>query len=63
MPVSPLWYRKRRGKGQNIPDSEKMPIRSQQMGLAELIAWAFANGRLDILAAYGIYLPADYFDP
>lgn len=63
MPVSPLWYRKRRGKGQNIPDSEKMPIRSQQMGLAELIAWAFANGRLDILAAYGIYLPADYFEP
>ena len=63
MRVSPLWYRKRRGKGQNIPDSEKMPLRSQQMGLAELIAWAFANGRLDILAAYGIYLPADYFEP
>ncbi len=61
--VSPLWYRKRRGKGQNIPDSEKSPLRSQQMGLAELIAWAFANGRFDILAAYGIYQPSDYFEP
>lgn len=63
MHVSPLWYRKRRGKDQNIPDSEKMPIRTRQMGLDELIAWAFANGRLDILAQYGIYLPADYFEP
>ncbi len=63
MQVSPLWYRKRRGKDQNIPDSEKMPIRTRQMGLDELIAWAFANGRLDILAQYGIYLPADYFEP
>jgi hypothetical protein len=58
--VLPLWYRQRQGEGKNY---ETMPSRSQPMGLDELIAWAFANGRLDILAQYGIYLPADYFEP
>jgi hypothetical protein len=61
--VLPLWYRQRHGKGKNATDSETMPRYSQTMGLDELIAWAFANGRLDILAQYGIYLPADYFEP
>ncbi len=56
-----LWHRPRRNKAHN-PDSEKKPIRPRQMGLEELIAWAFANGRLDILAQYGIFVYPDYFE-
>lgn len=63
MPFIPLWFIRRKDESQNTPDSEKRPIRSQLMGLDELIAWAFANGRLDILAQYGIFLPPDYFEP
>ena len=44
----------------------KMPVRpfpDPGSERAAIIAWAFQNGRLDILAMYGIFLPPDFFEP
>ncbi len=41
---------------QNIPDSEKTPFRRPEWEKAELIAWAWANNRYDILAQFGIFV-------
>ncbi len=40
----------------NIPDSEKMRFRRPEWETAELIAWAWANNRYDILAQFGIFV-------
>jgi len=29
----------------------------------ELLAWAWEQGRIDILAQFGIFLPPDAFEP
>lgn len=55
----PIIKRRRHRKDENIP--EKLPIRRPEWDTAELIAWAFENGRIDILAQFGIYLTPDYF--
>ena len=60
----PIRIRRKRRKGdRNMPDSEKMPVRHSEMSAAELIAWAFENGRADILAQFGIYPSPEYFEP
>jgi hypothetical protein len=46
-------------QGQNIPDSEKTPFRRPEWETAELIAWAWANNRYDILAQFGIFVGMD----
>jgi len=56
-------HRRRKRKNQNTPDSEKTPIRRPEMDTAELIAWAFENGRLDVLASFGIHLSPETFEP
>lgn len=61
-PPSPISHRKRK-RYENVPDSEKTPIHRPEMDTAELIAWAFENGRADILASFGIYLSPDTFEP
>ena len=30
---------------------------------ADLLAWAWENGRWDILALFGIYMTQEYFEP
>lgn len=47
--------RKRR-KDENIPNSEKMTFRRPEWESMELLAWAWENGRADILAEFGIYV-------
>ncbi len=47
----------------NIPASEKRPFRKSAMERSELLAWAWENGRLDVLAQFGIILSPDYFEP
>jgi hypothetical protein len=48
------------------PDENKLakggPTRAE-IENAELLAWAWENGRSDILAQFGIILPPDYFEP
>jgi hypothetical protein len=62
--VRPLpFLRERRGKDENIPSSKKQRFRRPEWESAELLAWAWENGRLDILAQYGIYVSPDYFEP
>lgn len=61
--LTPLWFRPRQRKERQKPDIQKARPHRPNMELAELIAWAFENGRLDILAQYGILLPPDYFEP
>lgn len=63
MPFIPARIGKRRKKNENLPDSEKLPFRRPEWATTELLAWAWENGRIDILAQYGIYLPPDYFEP
>jgi len=59
MPSFPAWLNHRRKQ-----DTTATPrFRTPEQELAELIAWAFENGRLDVLAACGINLPPDYFEP
>lgn len=41
---------------QNTQDSEKVPFRRPGWETAELIAWAWANHRYDILAQFGIFV-------
>lgn len=41
---------------ENEPVRMPMPIRPRAMTREELIAWAWANGRWDILAMFGIYV-------
>ena len=60
---SPVRHRKKRKRYLNLPDSEKKPIQRPEMDTAELIAWAFENGRVDILASFGIHLSPETFEP
>jgi hypothetical protein len=56
-----LFRRKRRPKDEN-----ELPIvlpNRRDIENAELLQWAWENGRLDILAQFGIILPPDYFEP
>lgn len=55
-PAMRMITRKRGKQDQNVPDSEKMPFRRLEWETAELIAWAFANNRFDILAQFGIFV-------
>ncbi len=57
-PHKPI-IRHRKKRYENIPDSEKMPFRRPEWETAELLAWAWENGRDDVLAEYGIYLQTD----
>lgn len=59
----PIAKGRKRRKSENKPDSEKMPFRRPEWDSAELLAWAWENGRLDVLAQFGIILPPDYFEP
>jgi hypothetical protein len=45
------------------PNSKKRHIRRPESERAELLAWAWENGRFDVLAQFGIMLPPDYFEP
>jgi len=51
---------RRKKRDENRPDPEYIPFRRPEWDSAELQAWAWANGRLDILASFGIYLPPDF---
>ena len=53
----------RRSKQENKPDSEKVPFRRPEWEYMELLAWAWEQGRIDILAQFGIFLPPDAFEP
>ncbi|MFY9286910.1 MAG: relaxase/mobilization nuclease domain-containing protein [Alphaproteobacteria bacterium] len=50
---------RRKKRDENTPDSEKLPFRRPEWETAELIAWAFENGRVDILAQYGFDFSTD----
>lgn len=45
------------------PNSKKPSFRRPELERAELLAWAWENGRFDVLAQFGIILPSDYFEP
>lgn len=51
--------RRRRRKDENIPDSEKLFFKRPELEAAEIIAWAFENGRIDILVQYGFDFTSD----
>ncbi|MFY9288463.1 MAG: relaxase/mobilization nuclease domain-containing protein [Alphaproteobacteria bacterium] len=51
--------KRRRRIDENIPDSEKLPFKRPEWESAQIIAWAFENGRLDILAQYGFDFSTD----
>src|SRR5262249_46950666 len=51
---------KKRKRDQNVPDSKKLPFHRPEWDTAELLAWAWANGRHDILAQFGIYFADDF---
>lgn len=51
--------KRRRRKDENIPDSEKLPFKRPEWESAQIIAWAFENGRADILAQYGFDFSSD----
>ena len=56
-----LFRRKRKPKNEN-----ELPIvlpNRRDIENAELLQWAWENGRLDILAQFGIILPPDFFEP
>jgi hypothetical protein len=53
--AAPPIKRRRPTPDENIPDSEKMPFRRPEWETAAHLAWAFENGRADVLAEYGIY--------
>ena len=55
-PVARAAPRKNGKPSQNIPDSEKVPFRRPEWETAELIAWAWANNRYDILSQFGIFV-------
>jgi hypothetical protein len=59
----PIKRKRRRKKDENIPDSEKMPFRRPEWESAEVLAWAWENGRLDVLAEFGVFLELDSFEP
>ncbi len=48
---------------ENIPDSEKHRLPYAEMSSEELLAFAFANKRFDILAEFGIYLSDETTEP
>ena len=57
-----MWFLTRRGRKkdeENNPNAERRFIRPQWES-EELLAWAWANGRADILAQFGINLPSDF---
>ena len=61
--VMRMLTRRQHKQDENIPDSEKMPVRRSMTEAEELLAWAWENKRFDILALFGIILPLDYFEP
>ena len=63
VPFIPAWASKRRKKDINFSDLGRIFSRTPEQELAELIAWAFENGRFDILAYCGIVFPPDDFQP
>lgn len=54
-------HKKKRKKDDNEP-VKGGPTRAE-IENAELLQWAWENGRLDLLAQFGIILPSDYFEP
>ena len=56
-----LTRRKKKGD-ENIPDSEKMQFRRPEWETAELLAWAWENGRTDILAQFGVSITPDMLE-
>lgn len=57
----PVMRRSKRKKDENEPFR---PARNlKEIENAELLTWAWENGRLDILRDFGIILPRDYFEP
>jgi hypothetical protein len=59
-PYMPVLKRKRGGKPNRPPFK---PFRRAEWASMELLAWAWENGRADILAQFGIHLSPDYFEP
>jgi len=52
-PRAPI-RRGRKNRDENIPDSEKLPFNRPEWEAAELLAWAWENGRPDVLAEFGL---------
>lgn len=57
------WLLTRKPRQENKPDSEKVHFRRPEWEYMELLAWAWEQGRIDILAQFGILLPPDAFEP
>jgi hypothetical protein len=57
----PLLRRRKRKTSQEEPP--EFATTRAEVEKNELLAWAWENGRLDILAMCGINLPRDYFEP
>jgi hypothetical protein len=57
-PQYPWFAEAPQSSDENMPDMEKHPVRHAEMDSEELLAWAFANRRFDILAEFGIYPPS-----
>ena len=57
----PLMRKRRIKKDENKPS--RPSINLNDIANAELLAWAWENGRFDILRDFGIILPPDYFEP
>jgi len=56
----PLMRKRKRRKDVNEPSRPIIDL--QAIKNAEILAWAWEHGRLDILVQFGIYLSPDFFD-
>ncbi|MDR3560897.1 MAG: relaxase/mobilization nuclease domain-containing protein [Negativicutes bacterium] len=62
-PAAWLAARRRPKRGMNEPIQNNWNrVKGREELLAELLAWAWEQKRLDILYSFGIILPEDYFD-
>ncbi len=61
----PAMFVRRRGKRKRNKNSSdwKTPFRRPEWDTAELLAWAWENGRADVLADFGIHMPLETFEP
>jgi hypothetical protein len=58
-PMRPTKRKRRKGYEYTF-DSEKIPFHRQEWTAAEIIAWAWENGRADVLAQFGIFVDFDF---
>jgi len=53
---------RKRKRRKDVNEPSRPIIDLQAIKNAEILAWAWEHGRLDILVQFGIYLSPDFFD-